>query len=285
MEQDTNQPVTNQLELVHALPGRLRLRVLGEDSQKILKAISQNLRQQEGVESVQIKETTGSIVVIFDPHTLSLDRLKKDLSPFNLLSTDLSSKGDVIKSSGKKLFSQLLSLTPFLLSWLLVKRFNLSGWKAIATYLLGTGIMGELIAQVRLEMFPSPTNEDLLETTAEPKILPSQEDKKLDFQIVHHLPGRIRLSIPKIRQDKNYAHKFQLLLEQDERITGVRIKPNIGSVVVKYKQEALSGLSDRELTLILSNWMELIDSVIALETSSPLTLEAENAVQGDGNLS
>jgi hypothetical protein len=145
--------------------------------------------------------------------------------------------------------------------------------------------MGELIAQVRLEMFPSPTNEDLLETTAEPKILPSQEDKKLDFQIVHHLPGRIRLSIPKIRQDKNYAHKFQLLLEQDERITGVRIKPNIGSVVVKYKQEALSGLSDRELTLILSNWMELIDSVIALETSSPLTLEAENAVQGDGNLS
>jgi copper chaperone CopZ len=286
MEQDKNQNLTNQLELVHVLPGRLRLRVLGEDFQTRLKEISQNLREQEGVESVKIKEKTGSIVVIFDPQIISVEQLKTVLSPFNLLSTSLSDQEDLVKSSGKKLFSQVMSLTPLLFSWLLVKRFNLSGLKAIATYLIATGIIGELMEQVQVEMFFSPTHEKLSGNTAKPKqISPLNEEGEPSFKIRHHLPGRLRLGIPKICQDKNYAQKFQGMLEQDERVIGVRVNQITGSVLVNYKQEALSGLNDQELTLILSNWMELIDSVIALETSTSLTTEAENALEGDGNLS
>ena len=82
MKQDTNQPIANQLEVVHAVPGRVRLRLVGEDSEEKVETdgvtvtrpklenlweIAQHLQQQEGVESVRVKEITSSIVVIFDP--------------------------------------------------------------------------------------------------------------------------------------------------------------------------------------------------------------------------
>ena len=286
MKQDTNQPVANQLEVVHAVPGRWRLRLLGADVGESLKAIAQHLRQQEGVQCVQIKETTGRIVIIFDQNTLSLSQLRESLSPFNLSSTSLPSVKDAAQSSGEKVFSQLLSLIPVLLAWLVVKRLNLSGWKAIATYLLATGLIGEVIEQVQWQLFPSLTNESLAETMAQPQTPPPiNEAKALGCQIVHHIPGRIRLSIPKIRQDKNYAQKLQLMLEQDSRITGVRLKPESGSVVVTYIGEALSGLSDGELALIFSELMGLIDSAAALEISTSLAAETQNAVERDGHLS
>ncbi len=285
MKQETNQPVPNQLEVVHALPGRVRLRVLGDDFQQQLPAIAQHLRECEGVESVQIRETTGSILVIFEPNTLSTSQLREYLFPVSHSSTSVTSEAGTYQSSGEKIFSQLFSLIPVLLAWLVVKRFNLTGWKAIATYLLVAGLIGEIIEHVWLELFPSPTN-DSSETTAEPKKLPPlNEERDFDCQVVHHIPGRIRLSIPKIREDKNYAQKLQLMLEQDVRITGVRIKPTIGSVVVTYMPEALGGLREGELATIFSELIGLIDSAAALETSSPLTAEAQNLVEGDGHLS
>ena len=301
MKQDPNQPVANQLEIVHAVPGRVRLRLLGEDSEENLEAdgvsiacqrletlgeIAQHLRQQEGVESVQVKETTSSMVVTFDPNTLSTSQLKESLSPFNLSSISPNSKAKDLQSSGEKLFSQLLSLIPILLGWLVVKRFNLSGWKAIVTYLLATGVIGEVMEQAQLELSPLLTDESLSKNKVEPKkILPLKDEKELDFKIAHHIPGRIRLSIPKIAKDQNYAQKLEHLLEQDERITAIRINSTTGSVVVHYLEEALREVSEEELTLILSNWMELIDSAIVLETSGRFTAEAQNTVERDGHLS
>ena len=286
MKQETNQPEGNQLEVVHAVPGRVRLRLWGDDCQQRAKAVAQHLRGQEGVESVQIKETTSSILVIFDPNTLSISQLGEYLSPFNQSPTTPTAEADAAQSSGEKLFSQLFSVIPVLLAWLVVKRFNLSGPKAIATYLLATGMIGELIEQLRWELFPSPTNDNSSEKTAEPKKLPAlKEEKDLDCQVVHHIPGRIRLSMSKIREDKNYAQKLQLMLERDARITGVRIKPTSGSVVVTYRPEILSGLSEGELALIFSELIGLIDSAAALETSSPLSAETQNVVKRDGHLS
>ena len=224
MKQETNQPIPSQLEVVHALPGRVRLRVVGDDFQEKLPAIAQHLREHQGVESVQIRKTTGSILVIFNPNTLSTSQLREYLFPFNQSSTPLNSEADAVQSSGEKVCSQLFSLVPVLLGWLVVKRFNLSGWKAIATYLLTTGLIGEIIEHLQWELSPSPTNDNSSEITAESeKLSPVNEEKELGCQVVHHILGRIRLSIPKIREDKNYARKLQLMLEQDARITEVRI--------------------------------------------------------------
>ena len=87
-----------------------------------------------------------------------------------------------------------------------------------------------------------------------------------------------------ICEDKNYARKLQLMLEQDTRITGVRIKPTTGSVVVTYKPETLSGFSKGELAIVFSELLGLIDSRATPETSSPLRAKIENVIARDGHL-
>ena len=306
MEQETNQPIAHQfqLEIVHALPGRMRLRLVGEDSEEKVEVdsvtvkpsklenllnIAQHLQQQEGVESVQVKEISNSLVVNFDAQTLSTSQLKECLSPFNIPSISSGSKAYVTPENGAKLFSKLLSLIPILLGWLVVKRFNLSGWKAIVTYVLATGVIREVIEQVQSEIAPSlVADENPLSTKEEPKkILSLNQEQELNFKIVHHIPGRIRLSLPKIRKDLNYAQKLQSLFEQDETITAVRINTISGSVVVQYLQEAFNDVSEEELTFMLSNLLELLDEpVIALETSNTLiTNQAENTMEIDGQFS
>ena len=294
MKQQTNQIQAYPLQIVHAIPGRLRLRLLQEDSEEISTLESQSflvetaeyLRQQEGVQSVKVKEITNSIVVIFDPHTLSTAQLKECLSPFNLLSISPTSEADTSQDNSKKVFNQIISLIPILLSWFVVKRFNLSGWKAIVAYILATGIISEVVEQAQGEFFPSHKDDNSLETKTQAEKLPnSSQEKELEYKIVHYISGRVRLSIPKVRQDKNYGEKLQHLLEQDHRVKKVRINKNTGSVVINYLQEALGNLSEQELTLMLSNWMGLIDSVIGLETPEMLTAETETTVKTEEDLS
>lgn len=301
MKQDINQPLANQLKIVHALPGRLRLRLDTEEYEQNLKTesgsvppltvdslfeIAQYLQQQEGVKSVQVKQTTNSLVVIFDPQTMTMSQLKESLSPFNLSSISPNSSADVTQPSGEKLVTQVLSLIPLLLGWLVVKRFNLSGWKAIATYLLATGIIGETIEQLQEKLSSSPITETISDHKAEPQnFLLGNGEKELDCQIVHYIPGRIRLSIPKIRQQKDYGQKLQDLLEQDARITKVQVKPTTGSVVINYLPEAFEDLNETELTLTLSNWLGLIDSAIARESYTLVTEETQNTLERDGDLS
>lgn len=294
MKQETNQIQAYPLQIVHAVPGRLRLRLLQEDSEEIstlelqsfLVETAEYLRQQEGVKSVKVKEITNSILVIFDPHTLSTAQLKECLSPFNLLSISPKSEADTSQDNSKKVFNQIISLIPILLSWFVVKRFNLSGWKAIVAYILATGLISEVIEQAQVELFPSLQNDNSSETKTQPQNLPnSAQEKELEYKIVHYIPGRIRLSMPKIGQDKNYGEKLQNLLEQDHRIKKVQINKNTGSVVINYLQEALGNLGEEELTLMLSNWMGLIDSIIGLETPEMLTAETETTVKPEEELS
>jgi hypothetical protein len=108
------------------------------------------------------------------------------------------------------------------------------------------------------------------------------QEKELDFKIVHYIPGRLRLSMPKVRQDKRYAHQLKSLLEQDERIRSVRINSITGSVTIHYLPEALKDVNEEELALMVSNWLELIDSAIALDTFNRLTTEEDNTLATDG---
>jgi hypothetical protein len=296
MTQDTNQPFPHQLEVVHAVPGRMRLRLIEETSDEILEReevtevsskldnlleIAQYLKQQKGVESVKIKKTTNSIVVIFNSHTLSTSQLKEYLSPFKLSSTSPKSHTEAMEKNGAKLLSKLVSLIPILLSWFIVKRFNLSGWKAIVTYVLATGLIGEAIEVVHAELYPSKTDENCSETNqVEPnQYLSLNQEQDSDYKIVHYIPGRIRLSIPKVRKDQDYAQKVEQLLEQDERITAVRINSTTGSVVVHYLKEALGDISEPELALMLSNWFQFIDAAIMLDDSNSFTSTTQNQAE------
>ncbi|BBD58164.1 Cd/Co/Hg/Pb/Zn-translocating P-type ATPase [Nostoc sp. HK-01] len=60
------------------------------------------------------------------------------------------------------------------------------------------------------------------------------------YSVVHSVPGRIRLRIPKLRDNNAYMQRLQTLLEVDPLVTSVKIKPAAASLVVIYKSSQVS---------------------------------------------
>jgi P-type Cu2+ transporter len=60
------------------------------------------------------------------------------------------------------------------------------------------------------------------------------------YSIVHTVPGRVRLRVPRLRYDVEYAKRLSVLLKADALVTNLRIKSAASSVAVSYKKSAIS---------------------------------------------
>ncbi|BDA67094.1 Cd/Co/Hg/Pb/Zn-translocating P-type ATPase [Calothrix sp. PCC 7716] len=58
---------------------------------------------------------------------------------------------------------------------------------------------------------------------------------KVNYQIVHAIPGRIRFRIPLLALDQSYALRLENLLNNETHITKVRINRNAGSIAIHYR--------------------------------------------------
>jgi hypothetical protein len=53
-----------------------------------------------------------------------------------------------------------------------------------------------------------------------------------NFEVVHVVPGRLRLRVPRVRYDEPYALRLQGLLEATDGVTGVRVNPAAKSITI-----------------------------------------------------
>ena len=70
-----------------------------------------------------------------------------------------------------------------------------------------------------------------------------QSSKKIPhvtYSVVHAIQGRLRLRVPRLRNDADYGQRLQTLLEADPLVTTVKIKPAAASLVVNYKATAVT---------------------------------------------
>lgn len=58
---------------------------------------------------------------------------------------------------------------------------------------------------------------------------------KVNYQIVHAIPGRIRLRVPLLALDQSYALRLESLLNNETYITKVRISRNAASIAIYYR--------------------------------------------------
>ena len=58
-----------------------------------------------------------------------------------------------------------------------------------------------------------------------------------DISVVHHIPGRIRLSVPELRVDERLASLLQARLQLLNHVRDVRINRNAASVVIVYSTD------------------------------------------------
>lgn len=59
----------------------------------------------------------------------------------------------------------------------------------------------------------------------------------IKYDIVHQIPGRIRLRVPLLADDLNYAHRLQELLASDSRCGTIRVNPFCSSVAINYQSQ------------------------------------------------
>ncbi|HEY9800606.1 MAG TPA: heavy metal translocating P-type ATPase [Leptolyngbyaceae cyanobacterium] len=68
----------------------------------------------------------------------------------------------------------------------------------------------------------------------------SKKVQQVIYSVVHAVRGRLRLRVPRLRNDSAYAERLQTLLETDPLVTTVKIKPAAASLVVNYKSSAVT---------------------------------------------
>ncbi len=62
--------------------------------------------------------------------------------------------------------------------------------------------------------------------------------ENVHYQVVHWIPGRFRIRIPRIASDPEYASKLKYLVESLDFITSICINPAARSAIVEYHHEA-----------------------------------------------
>jgi hypothetical protein len=62
----------------------------------------------------------------------------------------------------------------------------------------------------------------------------------MDYQIVHAVEGRIRIRIPLLAEEVEYAGKLQKQIESLNFVTNVRINPLAESIIVTYRYKWVS---------------------------------------------
>ena len=61
--------------------------------------------------------------------------------------------------------------------------------------------------------------------------------ENVHYQIVHWMPGRFRIRIPRLARDEEYSAKLTYLIESLNFVTGTRLNPTASSLVVEYRHE------------------------------------------------
>ena len=108
------------------------------------------------------------------------------------------------------------------------------------------------------------------------RVCASEVDRAIEplvsYSIVHSITGRVRFRIRRLIHDADYAHRLQMLLENDSHVTQVRLKPKAMSVAVTYQA---GQVSDQQMHRHLGNLIQLAATAIV-----PTTSESEKAESG-----
>ena len=274
MEKSAASSTSVEVQIVHAVRGRVRLRLKSDDARELLPKVAHYLGQQAGILKVQIKQT-NSLVVTFDPDVMSIEQLTDSLQSVGLIARARETVPQSTDQSQAIAYSRLLTVIPPLVGLVIARSLQVSGWKSILAYILAAGVTREVIDQVTGE---SEAESEKVELSSAKKIstteVVAEEISTLltaietDYEIVHQIPGRIRLRVPRISRARNYARELKQSLEQDKRITDIRLKINSSSVVILYDSEALAESHKEKAALNNRKGNKIIQTVDESESST-----------------
>ncbi|PMB23965.1 HMA2 domain-containing protein [Fischerella thermalis] len=255
------------LKIIHVSQGRVRIRATDVSYNSILESLSQQLRQHDGVTEVSTNHKTSSLVVKFDEGRLPLPQMLARLQEFGIqqyqAASDSQTNTDPFAAWKSAEFwqEQGLSFIPLFAGLGVTGALGIKGLAAIPVYMITADATRRVIDYIEPQLFGTKKNKKLNTASAtqspkkhqvtsqsslakvEQKAPGKQElfstgtrdNAKITCKIVHAIPGRIRLSVPKLAQDQDYAKRLERLLKADPQVTSVRINCDAASVAIAYQ--------------------------------------------------
>lgn len=166
-------------------------------------------------------------------------------------------------------YEEVVTILPVVAGLLVTSRLQLRGAQALTVNLLMAAIIRQLFRQLKQEAKAnSPaTNSTQAESPNNhqdntPTATTTQTE---DYTIVHSIPGRIRLRIPRLMTDVFYTKKLEQLLSDEQRVKSVRINRMAASLIIQYDP---AGVSELELGMYLLNILEIAENTAKNDENS-----------------
>lgn len=272
----------SELQLVHATCDRVRLRATDSSLKSRLDTISQQLQRQDGVGKVYANQQTGSLVITFDQNKLSqsqifglLQQLGISKAPTTLTEANKTDRFaawksvDFWKEQGREFI-------PLIAGLLVTRGLSIHGLAAIPVYLIAAGAIRQVMSHLELEALvsdSSKTSEEIERESKEKSVAVDEindlaaQSVKVACSVVHATPGRVRLKVPRLVEERAYAQRLEKLLKADAIITNVRVNRDASSLVITYQPSAIP----------VSHWVGLMQ--LADEATAPTDLTAVTTQQ------
>ncbi|MBW4593945.1 MAG: hypothetical protein KME46_13760 [Brasilonema angustatum HA4187-MV1] len=287
------QPPIVELQVVHATTGRVRIRATDGSNNSIFETISQHLRKQDGVREVFVNEQTGSLVVNFDEKKLPLAQMLERLQQLNIYPLQASPQTGSLKDpfaawkSPNFWKEQGISFIPLFTGLAVTGGLGISGLASIPVYYVTANATRRVIDELQSKsqtgaapssqkpkdnkssIKPNTTDQPSLSKVEDKSIEPAAQPAEIAYSVVHAIPGRIRLNVPRIGRDRAYARRLERLLKTEPQVTNVRVSSDAASIAITYKSE-----------IPVSHWvglMLLADKTIA--PTNPINIEEQALTQ------
>ncbi|MGH7998372.1 MAG: HMA2 domain-containing protein, partial [Brasilonema sp.] len=257
------QPPVGGLQVVHATTGRVRIRATDGSHNSILETISQNLRKQDGVKEVYVNQETSSLVVNFDAKKLPLPQMLEQLQQFNIhqlqASPQAGSKKDPFAPWKSLDFwkEQGISFIPLFTGLAVTGGLGISGLVSIPVYMITANATRRVIdklqqpeSQTSAPPSSQPakneqksstkrntTDQPSLSKVEHKSVAAAVQPAKIAYSVVHAIPGRIRLNVPRVAGDRAYARRLERLLKTESQVTNVRVNCDAASIAITYQSE------------------------------------------------
>ena len=157
----------------------------------------------------------------------------------NLPSEDATTQqlGEFLREHG-----EIEMIIPVAIGVFVTSQFKLRGANALLVNLLVASLARQLFTQLKQEPSQVVTENNNSSSTGE------SETNLQGYTIAHAVPGRVRLRMPQLAIDADFARRLQEALKADEYVNQVRVNRAAASIAINYNNQ---GLSDWELGLRL----------------------------------
>ena len=125
-------------------------------------------------------------------------------------------------------------------------RFQLRGANALLVNLLVASIARQIFTHLKQEKLSVVTQSNNHNSTVQENGV--SDTNPQGYVIAHAVPGRVRLRMPQLAVDADFAHRLQQALNADECVNSVRVNRTAASIAINYENQ---GLSDWELGMRL----------------------------------